>query len=400
MDDLQKAALVYNSLLRQNFSYSLSDGNTFEFFFAPKNFKHLIGLHKLIDIVLPQNKNTLYNRILNGLITIDTIKNSRFYSKIEDRIKLFPELKNMLFLNHTYEFDKSVIVCSLNTKYFFFNDKNGLGLYFGVAYENGKNYFYPETFFTRSHDYDYYIRNQKLLNVLSLEITPKYDYNHLLPQPLLSKLDAVRNIIGYSPSLNDILREIEGISTQVEVIGQQKNLLYSKEKEFEEIEHYLKTRDEAAAELSNFKGGFKSDNSFYNELLNTFNKMDKLFSLSGFKSADEFYKAYSQFLSDKDMLLLELDKRLTVFSQYLNVLYDAKSAFENHYHGEVITFYRNEYPGASQWTQKDTNLIRRLNERHNKALTLEELKQLPKSDEVLKVLNLFKDNSHNREIER
>ena len=129
MDDFQTAANIYSSLLRKNFSYALSDGNKFEFFFDPRKFKHMIGLHKLKDLKLPQNNVTLFNRVLKGVIPLSYIKNSGYYSKIEDRIRFFPEINNLLFLNSAYEFNKSIIVCSLNTKYFFYNDKNGIGLY-------------------------------------------------------------------------------------------------------------------------------------------------------------------------------------------------------------------------------------------------------------------------------
>lgn len=401
MDDLQKAAYVYNSLLRKSYSYALSDGNIFEFFFAPKNFCHLIGLHKLKDIVLPQNKNTLFNRILNGKITLNTIQKSKFFSKVDSRIKLFPEIKKLLFLDTAYEFDKSKIICSLNAKYLFFDNKSGLGLYFAVGFDKGKNYFYPETFFTRSHDHDYYIRNQKQLDVISLEITPKYNYEYLLPNQLSAKLDAVHKIIGISPSYNNILREIEGINTTVEVIEQQKFLMNEKEKHFKDIEQYLKTREDAALSIRELKEkGFSETSDAFKEVSSIFEKADKLFSLSGFKSSDDFYEEYSKFLAEKDEYLKELDKQITSLTDKLNLLYDAKISLESHYHREVVDFYKKEYSGAIKWTQQDTNLIRKLNETHKKALTFDELNQLPKTDEILKVLNLFNHKCHDREIER
>lgn len=400
MDQLDLALSTYKKLLNRNYQYVLSNGVYFDFFFTPGNLKHFLGIHKLNDIKLPDKSSTLFSKLNNGSIGLNTLKSSKQFHKIKERIELFPYIEDLLGSTSTYNFDKSkVVYCNFNSNYLFYNKYNNIGLYFGIAHDDIKSYYYPETFFVRLSDIEYYIKNQEQLDISKVYITPKYNYSTHYPDDILKCLDLACNSIGYYPTYNDILTNIEIINTSVEVIGQQRYMLQSKENQYSKVEKYIKSRDEASAALEEVKGNSAEHKELYNDLSGRFSKMNKLFSLSGFQSVEEFKDAYSKFQEDKDVSILELDKQHNNFTQNLKILYDTKNSLESYLHQEIIKFHVKDYPGASKWTLKDTNLIHNLNESYSKALTLEEIKQLEKTDPVRSVLELFKDNSHDKEIE-
>ena len=112
MDKLQERALSFKRLL--DFEYKIvlgRKGETTEIVigFEKTDFPHLIGLHKLTD-VLNGNiaREKLFNECIKGKISYDKISQSNSFEKLGNRFEYFDKLEQML--------DSNEIVFKCNTK--------------------------------------------------------------------------------------------------------------------------------------------------------------------------------------------------------------------------------------------------------------------------------------------
>lgn len=71
--------------------------------FLPENFHHLVGLHKLKDIVsVSKGKaSNIFNSIIYGDISFKSIENSSYLSQIEKRLEIVSELTYLLSNKNT-----------------------------------------------------------------------------------------------------------------------------------------------------------------------------------------------------------------------------------------------------------------------------------------------------------
>lgn len=100
MDKLQERALSFKNLLHYEYKIILGrKGKTTELIldFEKNDFPHLIGLHKLTD-VLNGNIATekLFENCLTGKISYETISKSEFFQKLGNRFEYFNKLETML----------------------------------------------------------------------------------------------------------------------------------------------------------------------------------------------------------------------------------------------------------------------------------------------------------------
>lgn len=115
MDKLLQAATFYKDNL-ENRKFRLvagKRGKTLEFdiVFVTENFKHLLGLHKLIDLpLMGRNSEIIYRQILNGKTTLSDIEKSGFYNEIKPRLDNFIRIKTTLF-------GKELMIKSLHGKF-------------------------------------------------------------------------------------------------------------------------------------------------------------------------------------------------------------------------------------------------------------------------------------------
>lgn len=75
-------------------------GNLLEFdiVFNAKHFKHLIGFHKLYDIPMSdRSSEVIYHQILDKKTDYSDIENSCYIKEMEDRLKVFNRIKDLLF---------------------------------------------------------------------------------------------------------------------------------------------------------------------------------------------------------------------------------------------------------------------------------------------------------------
>lgn len=105
MDKLQQTASNYSTILNKQYYFEIARKQKmlcFTLSFERADFYHLAGLHKLTDIAALQgepNKSKVFDNILNGSVSYDLIKRSRFYSKMNTRLELLSNLENMLDSN-------------------------------------------------------------------------------------------------------------------------------------------------------------------------------------------------------------------------------------------------------------------------------------------------------------
>ena len=163
--------------------YELSDGSSISFEWKKRNFPHLLGLQKLVDIPLISNFNDPQNLTVSAGFLISRIKSERFLTEkiirssiyfpdIQERYEKFSR-ENLLTLSYTdviVNFNPQLIGSVLNSKYILFEKRAAGYDYLGIAKDRSGRA-YVETFFYNPTDI--YIRNQKVLPITSLKIFDK-----------------------------------------------------------------------------------------------------------------------------------------------------------------------------------------------------------------------------------
>ena len=112
MDYLQICAKAFEKLLDVQYHIVLGRKGklvNLNILFEPKEFHHLIGLHKLHDLRLArENREKIFYEILAGKITMEDLKKSRYYSEIQKRLEPFYKIENI--------FDSNKVVFRYNSK--------------------------------------------------------------------------------------------------------------------------------------------------------------------------------------------------------------------------------------------------------------------------------------------
>lgn len=117
IDTLKHAAIVYRQFVGKKVQLELGRKNNLEEIvinFESKDFHHLIGLHKLVDIqsVAKQTAEKVFSDILAGNITHADIQKSEYYNQIVDRLTIIDSL-NVVFDNKNIVFKKNTNTNSL-----------------------------------------------------------------------------------------------------------------------------------------------------------------------------------------------------------------------------------------------------------------------------------------------
>lgn len=105
MDKLQKTVLAYQTVMQTQYYFEIAKKNTkieFVLTFEKEDFFHMAGLHKLKDVTTLQiemSKGIIFDRIANGNITFDQVKNSYFYQDIEERLSYLEKIQKLLDSN-------------------------------------------------------------------------------------------------------------------------------------------------------------------------------------------------------------------------------------------------------------------------------------------------------------
>lgn len=173
MDIVQQCAEIYKGLSQSIVKVTLENDIVLEITFDIKSFKHLMGLHKLTDIrgITDMPPSKIFRESLNGGISQKVIKSQR-YHLIENRVTYFPLVTALLTSRVIIDFDASLVAGGTeltNTDYMFYKQLPAGVVHLTIT-EGFKGY-YPESFFFDASKK--YISGQTLLDIVSVEITPK-----------------------------------------------------------------------------------------------------------------------------------------------------------------------------------------------------------------------------------
>lgn len=168
-----ECAAYYQNFIGSTCKLTLENGLIISFPFKRSHFKHLLGLEKLKDIPNMQSgaANAVFKNILAGKLD-NAISKSAFYHLIEDRLKYFNLLDDILHSKIVIDFEPSIVQDGThlsNTAYILFLRKNNG--YINLTLGEGFDGYYPETFFFEPSKR--YISEQTLLDIISVEIIPK-----------------------------------------------------------------------------------------------------------------------------------------------------------------------------------------------------------------------------------
>lgn len=174
MATLNECAIVYSKLLGKNYNFTLENNIKFMIEFKPSNFYHLLGLEKLKDVSQLQNKDVtkIYKDILKNRIKDSTIKSSKHYNIIKDRVDCFNQIMDLLYFDKSNKIIIDYDVNKLNfhtklkfTKYILYKRDNENDIHLTIGCQNK---LYPETFFVESGST--YISDQIMLDILNIEV--------------------------------------------------------------------------------------------------------------------------------------------------------------------------------------------------------------------------------------
>lgn len=101
MDLLRESAVGFCELMEYQYHFKIARKNILKEFilnFEKEDFYHLAGLHKLKDVSQVQNRKhaIVFQNIIDGKITQDTIKNSDVYNDVSCRLMPLINLKNSI----------------------------------------------------------------------------------------------------------------------------------------------------------------------------------------------------------------------------------------------------------------------------------------------------------------
>lgn len=170
MHDIYDCVKSFIPLLDTQYEFQLGRKGTLvelRVAFDKKDCFHLMGLQYLKDCPrFKQDRATIFDKILTGVITVKDAESSVFYNEIRERVSFFPYLEQLLDSNDTVfkyntnanryskikaEYLLKNNICAHNV--FLFLDKNKNGCYYGRS-------FFPE------HQQDY-TKGQALWTLLS-----------------------------------------------------------------------------------------------------------------------------------------------------------------------------------------------------------------------------------------
>lgn len=103
MDYLQTCAKNFERLLDVKYHIIIGrKGKLTELniLFAPTEFHHLVGLHKLHDLRLArENREKIFQQILDGKLSMDDLKKSQYFTSIQNRMEPFSQIEIFLDSN-------------------------------------------------------------------------------------------------------------------------------------------------------------------------------------------------------------------------------------------------------------------------------------------------------------
>lgn len=173
MDKLLECTRVFEKLLDTQYRIIIGrKGKTVEIIigFSRLDFHHLMGLGKLKDLrIAKQNRETVFNEILRGIITYEGITESRYLGLIQNRFEPLMSMEQLL--------DDNRLVFRYNTKlnqfslieadYLLSTPHEGKDIYIFIAKNEDSGTYYCRSFFPKERTD--YTKGQAIYTMLSKE---------------------------------------------------------------------------------------------------------------------------------------------------------------------------------------------------------------------------------------
>ena len=173
MDYLQICAKAFEKLLDVQYHIVLGRKGklvNLNILFEPKEFHHLIGLHKLHDLRLARgNREKIFYEILAGKISMEDLKKSRYYSEIQKRLEPFYKIENIFDSNKVvFRYNSKLQTFSLiEAEYLLFTPYENTDIYIFLDRQVDSDFFFCRSFFQK--ELKDYTKGQAVYTLLKKE---------------------------------------------------------------------------------------------------------------------------------------------------------------------------------------------------------------------------------------
>ncbi|WP_448863616.1 PBECR4 domain-containing protein [Clostridium sp.] len=173
MDYLQICAKAFEKLLDVQYHIVLGRKGklvNLNILFEPKEFHHLIGLHKLRDLRLArENREKIFYEILAGKISMEDLKKSRYYSEIQKRLEPFYKIENIFDSNKVvFRYNSKLQTFSLiEAEYLLSTPYENTDIYIFLDRQAGSDFFFCRSFFQK--ELKDYTKGQAVYTLLKKE---------------------------------------------------------------------------------------------------------------------------------------------------------------------------------------------------------------------------------------
>lgn len=187
MDRLQKCAKAFEKLLEIQYRIIIGrKGKTAELVigFSKLDFHHLMGLGKLKDLRLAkQNRGLVFDGIIGGTITYETLTDSRYLSQIENRFEPLAFIERLLDDNSlVFRYNAKLNQFSLiEADYLLSTPFENTDIYIFIAEHKETGRYFCRSFFPKeTKDYTegqprYTMLYKEKINLVTGETTIQYD---------------------------------------------------------------------------------------------------------------------------------------------------------------------------------------------------------------------------------
>lgn len=161
MGDILKSAQSYEKLLDVEYQFILGRKNKsimITVSFDSFNFFHLAGLHYLEDMpdILRSKRDTVFNKILSGIIAPEQISSSDFYPLIKDRIEYLEFLESIFDSNKTiFKYNpQTQSFSAIESEFLLKNEVNSRNVFTFLSQDKSNGKYFCRSFFPQV-DKDY-----------------------------------------------------------------------------------------------------------------------------------------------------------------------------------------------------------------------------------------------------
>ena len=165
---------TYEELRKHIYTVKIKNGLVFSFRFRPENYHHIAGFQHLVDLPdiadPPLGHRWFYTQAIRGRLNEEAIGSSRFFSRIQDRLRSLEKISDILFQSNKIivRFDRNKARSDIVADFFLYKrDGNMLtGPYtiyhLFLGHDAAKDTYFPATYIVETTKQ--YISGQEMLD--------------------------------------------------------------------------------------------------------------------------------------------------------------------------------------------------------------------------------------------